>query len=74
VSVTTGEILYGFCSGYFGRDGYGPHLCIGTIEHAGRTVAVFQEPEGNLVALTGDELATAIADALTEEESWGYGT
>lgn len=72
--VTSGTVLYGFCAGYFGRDGYGPHTCIGTLEHAGRTVAVFQEPEGHLKALAGDELDRAAEESLTEEESWGYGT
>lgn len=65
-----GDIIYGFCNGYFGRDDYDTKMCI----HINPRYAVFQyldgEWEGNGVVLNNpDRLDLEMINKWKEDEN-----
>lgn len=61
--LAVGDILDGFSHGQFGRDNYGPNLCVGITTHDGERVATFHTPSGSYTAIDGSDLNDAIDGA-----------
>ena len=76
IVLATGQKLYGFCNGYFGRDSYGDKTVLASGVSNGRVWAVAEDEYRGVVLATefNPDLVIGWLQPEEEEEEEGYGS
>lgn len=69
--INVGDTLYGFCSGYFGRDSYGQKRVVARGNERGHNwMVVWDEWSGGLLFAKGFSIQEAVSWKEEDEKNW----